>query len=188
MAVGGWKRLIGVTGMIVVLSLLTGIVKAEAWWDKKWQYRKKIAFDTTDKGANIKENLTDLPVLVRLHTGNFAFANAKKDGSDIRFVSADDKAPLKFQIEKFDPKLEMALVWVKVPQIAGGGNQDSIWMYYGNEGAPEGQEQGGTYDTGQVLVYHLGEAEGAPKDATAYANHAAAFGGTHGTASVIGNG
>ncbi|HTP64751.1 MAG TPA: DUF2341 domain-containing protein [Geobacteraceae bacterium] len=188
MARGRWQRLIGITGMVLILSLLTGIVRADAWWDKKWQYRKKIAFDTTEKGANIKENLTDVPVLVRLHAGNFAFANAKKDGSDIRFVSADDKAPLKFHIEKFDPKQAMAMIWVKVPQIAGNGNQDSIWMYYGNDSAPSGQEAGGTYDTGQVLVYHLAETEGAPKDATAYANHAAAFAGTQGVPSIIGNG
>jgi biopolymer transport protein ExbB len=185
---GGWKRLMGIMGAVLLFTLMTGIVRADAWWDKKWQYRKKIAFDTTDKGANIKENLTDVPILVRLHTGNFTFGNAKKDGSDIRFVSADDKAPLKFHIEKFDPKQEIALLWVKVPQVAGGGSQDSIWMYYGNDSAPDGQDPGGTYDTGQVLVYHLSETQGPPKDATAYSNHAAAFAGTQGAPSIIGNG
>jgi biopolymer transport protein ExbB len=176
-------------GGVLLLTLTTGIVRADAsWWDKKWQHRQKIAFDTTDKGANIKENLTDAPILVRLHAGNFAFANAREDGSDIRFVSADDKAPLKFHIEKFDPKQGIALLWVKAPQIAAGGSQDSIWMYYGNESTPPGQEPGGTYDTGQVLVYHLSETEGPPKDATAYANHAAAFAGAQGTPSIIGNG
>lgn len=186
---GGWKRLMGITGAVLLFTLATGIVRADAsWWDKKWQHRQKIAFDTTDKGANIKENLTDVPILVRLHAGNFAFANAKNDGSDIRFVSADDKAPLKFHIEKFDPKQGIALLWVKVPQIAGGGSQDSIWMYYGNDSTPPGQEPGGTYDTGQVLVYHLAETEGPPKDATNYSNHAAAFAGAQGTPSIIGNG
>jgi len=185
---GGWKRLMGITGAVLLFTLATGIVRANAWWDKKWQYRQKIAFDTTEKGANIKENLTDVPILVRLHAGNFAFANAKKDGSDIRFVSADDKAPLKFHIEKFDPKQGIALLWVKVPQIAAGGNQDSIWIYYGNDSVPAGQEPGGTYDTGQVLVYHLAETEGPPKDSTNYSNHAAAFAGAQGTPSIIGNG
>ncbi len=185
---GGWKRLMGITGAVLLFTLAAGISRADAWWDKKWQYRQKIAFDTTEKGANIKENVTDAPILVRLHAGNFAFANAKNDGSDIRFVSADDKAPLKFHIEKFDPKQGIALLWVKVPQIAGGGNQDSIWIYYGNDSAPAGQEPGGTYDTGQVLVYHLAETEGPPKDATNYSNHAAAFAGAQGTPSIIGNG
>src|SRR6266480_1364317 len=171
------------------LVLVVGVFNANAWWDKKWQYRKKVAFDLSEKGANIKDNLTDVPVLVRLHSGNFTFANAKKDGTDLRFMSADDKVPLKFHIEKFDTKQEIALVWVRVPQVAGGGSQDAVWLYYGNDSAPGGlEEAGGTDGTGQVLVYHLSEADGAPKDATSYGNHASAFAGTHGTPAAIGNG
>lgn len=184
----GLNRLAGIAGVILLLTLVTAVGRADAWWDKKWQYREKIAFDLSEKGAGIKENLVDVPVLVRLHAGNFQFANAKKDGSDLRFVSADDKVPLKFHIEKFDPKQAIALVWVRVPQLAGGGSQDSIWLYYGNDASAPGQEPGATFDTGQVLVYHLGEDKDAPKDATSYANHAAAFAGTHGVPSVIGNG
>ena len=56
----------------------------DAWWDGKWKYRKKIVLDTTPQGADIKEALADFPVLVRLHSGNFTFENAKTDGSDIR--------------------------------------------------------------------------------------------------------
>jgi biopolymer transport protein ExbB len=185
---GFWKRLTAVGLPLLVVVLVADVMTAAAWWDGKWQYRRKVAFDLSDKGANIKENLTDVPVLVRLHTGNFSFSNAKKDGSDLRIIGADDKSPLKFHIEKFDPKLEIGLVWVRVPQLAGGGSQDGIWLYYGNDSAPAAQESGATYDTAQVLAYHLGETEGAPKDATAYGNHASAFAGTHGTPSVIGNG
>jgi biopolymer transport protein ExbB len=167
---------------------VSGVTRADAWWDKKWQFREKVSFDLSEKGAGIKENLIDAPVLVRLHAGNFQFNNAKKDGSDLRFVSADDKIPLKFHIEKFDPKLAIALVWVRVPQLAGGGAQDSVWLYYGNESSTPGQEAGATYDTGQVLVYHLNEDQGGPKDATSYANNAADFAGAHAAPSAIGNG
>lgn len=184
---GMWHKIISGTGVALLLTLLAGIGQADAWWDAKWQYRKKVAFDTSDKGAAIKESITDAPVLVRLHTGNFVFANAKKDGSDIRFVSADDKALLKFHLEKYDPKQEIALAWVKVPRITGSAAQDSIWLYYGNESISGGQESGGTYDTSQVLTYHLGEAEGTPKDATAYANHASILSGVLGAPSIIGN-
>ncbi len=184
-----WNRFAGITALALSLVLVAGVFNANAWWDKKWQCRRKVAFDLSDKGAGIKDNLTDVPVLVRLHSGNFSFSSAKKDGSDLRFVSADDKVPLKFHIEKFDPKQEIALVWVRVPQMAGGGSQDAIWLYYGNDSAPGGlEEPGGTYDTSQVLVYHLAENDGAPKDSTSYGNHASAFAGTHGTPSAIGNG
>lgn len=173
---------------LLLLSALLGAARAEAWWDEKWTARRKIAFDLSDKGAGIKESLTEVPVLVRLHSGNFTFSAAKPDGSDLRFLAADDKSPLKFHIEKFDPKQEIALVWVKVPQLAGGGSTDSVWLYYGNGEAPAASEAGGSYDTSQVLVYHLGEANNGPKDATAYANHAAAFAGSHSVPSVIGDG
>ena len=185
---GRWGRFLAMVAPVLALVLLADAMSAEAWWDSKWQYRRRISFDLTDKGANIKDSLTDVPVLVRLHSGNFTFGNAKKDGSDLRFMGADDKSPLKFHVEKFDPKQEIALVWVRVSQLAGGGNKDAIWMYYGNDSAPSAQESGGTYDTSQVLVYHLGEAEGPPKDATSYGNNAAAFAGTHGTPAIIGNG
>jgi biopolymer transport protein ExbB len=95
---------------------------------------------------------------------------------------------LKYHIEKFDPKEEIALVWVKVPRISGGSNQDFVWMYYDNPSSPDGQDAGGTYDVNQVAVYHLSEQKGPPKDATAYANHAASFSGQLGLPSVIGNG
>ncbi len=167
---------------------MLAVPNAHAWWDGKWQKRQKIQFNASSAGADIKENLTDVPVLVRLHTGNFSFSGVKADGSDIRFISADDKSPLKYHIEKFDPKEEIALIWVKVPRISGGSDQDSVWMYYGNPSASDGQDIGGTYDVNQVAVYHLSEKDGNPKDATAYGNHAASFSGKLGLPSVVGSG
>jgi len=185
---GHFLRSVLLSALGLVLLFTVVVPDAGAWWDGKWKQRKKIQFDTTSKGADIKENLTDVPVLMRLHTGNFNFSNVKADGSDLRFVSADDKSPLKYHIEKFDPKEEIALIWVKVPRIAGGSDQDSVWMYYGNSSAPDGQDAGGTYDVNQVVVYHLGEKEGNPRDATAYGNHAASFSGKLGLPSAVGNG
>ena len=181
------KLLIMAVGFVFSLGVLTA-PNAHAWWDGKWQQRKKIQFDASPKAGDVKENLTDVPVLIRLHTGNFTFSNAKADGSDIRFVGSDDKSPLKYHIEKFDPKEELALIWVKVPRISGGVSQDFLWMYYGNSSAPDGQEAGGTYDVNQVAVYHLAEKDGNPRDATAYGNHAALFSGKLGIPSVVGDG
>ncbi len=175
-------------GIAVIMLGLFAAPSAHAWWDGKWKHRVKIQFDTSAKGADVGENLSDVPVLVRLHTGNFGFPNAKEDGSDIRFVGSDDKTPLKHHIEKFDAKEEIALIWVKVPRIAAGAKQDSIWMYYGNSSAPDGQDARGTYDVNQVVVYHLAEKEGNPQDATGYANHAAGFTGKLGSPSAVGSG
>jgi biopolymer transport protein ExbB len=174
-----------ITGLLVMPCISSA---GDGWWNDGWQYRKKIAFNTTETGADIKENLSDVPVLVRLHSGNFNFTNAREDGGDIRFVAADDTTLLKHHIEKIDTLDEIALVWVRVPRIAGATDQGFINMYYGNENALGGQDSGGTFDTGQVVAYHLGEVDGPPQDATANEHHAAAFSGGQGLPGVIGNG
>ena len=157
----------------VLFGLLLTCAQAHAaWWNADWSYRKKITLDTSDKGAATKENLGQFPLLVRLHTGNFAFSDAKEDGSDLRFVADDDKTPLKHHIESYDSVNELALVWVQVPRIAGGNAAGAIWLYYGNKKAPAADDAKGTYDSSHALVMHFGEKEGVPEDATAYAHKA----------------
>lgn len=145
--------------------------KAEAWWNGDWSYRKKITIDGGPKGANLGGDLGRVPILVRLHDGNFKFTDAKPDGSDIRFIDADDKTPLKFHIETYDNLLDIALVWVDLPALRAGGTAD-IWLYYGNTNAPEAADPRGTYDDSTALVYHFAEKGAPPRDETANANNA----------------
>jgi biopolymer transport protein ExbB len=178
----------GLTAILVLAAVLACVSTAHAWWDEKWQYRVKIGFDTSAAGADIGENLSDFPLLVRLHSGNFSFSNAKNSGEDIRFVSSDDTLVLKHHIEMFDPIDEIAILWVKVPRLSGDTNQEFIWMYYGFEEAKGGQDGKGTYDVDELLVYHFAETEGAPRDETGYKNDASSFSGALGLPAVIGNG
>lgn len=175
---------------ITLLFLLPGTAFGEAaeWWNDSWEYRQKISFDTTPAGADIKENLNDFPLLIRLHSGNFNFTNAKDDGTDIRFITSDGQNLLKYHIERFDPIDEMALIWVKIPRVSSGTATEYIWMYYGNESAAGGQDIHGTYAVDQVLVLHFDEIEGNPQDGTAYKNNAADFKGGLGLPSIIGTG
>ena len=76
------------------------------------------------------------PLLIRLHSGNFTFADAKPDGTDIRFMSADGKLPLKFHVEQFDAANELGVAWVMVPKITANAKTDSFVMEWGNPGAP----------------------------------------------------
>ena len=57
--------------LVLAASLLPQA--ANAWWQQDWSYRKPVSVDTTPKGANIAEPLGRMPVLVRLHAGNFQF-------------------------------------------------------------------------------------------------------------------
>jgi biopolymer transport protein ExbB len=160
-------------GIPLLLCLAAAPGLAWSWWNDDWTSRKQITLDASLTGADLRDNVADFPMLVRLHTGNFSyFGEMAEGGKDVRFM-ADDKTPLKFHVEKFDPVNEMALAWVKVPRLEGGASTDGFWMYYGNKEAPEGGDSGGTYDVSQALVFHFDEANPIPKDATAYGNHAA---------------
>jgi biopolymer transport protein ExbB len=110
-----------------LMTLVPGV--SHAWWSDDWSFRKKITLNTTESGVNIKESLASVPVLVRLHSGNFDFLSSKEDGSDLRFVSGDDKTPLKYHIEKFDGLNELAVVWVQVPTLSAQSSADTIWLY-----------------------------------------------------------
>jgi biopolymer transport protein ExbB len=159
-------------GFLLALGLLAVPGVALSWWNDDWSSRKQITLDASVTGADIRDNVADFPLLVRLHTGNFGyFAEMAENGRDIRFM-ADDKTPLKFHVEKFDAINEMALVWVKVPRVQGGATSDAVWMYYGNGAAESGGESQGTYDVNQTLVYHFDGAHPVPADATAYGNNA----------------
>lgn len=162
---------------------------AYAWWNGDWAFRKEITFDLSPTGADIPGTPTDVPILIRLSLGNFQyFADSKPDGSDFRFIAADDKTPLKYHIERFDPQSQLAFVWVRVPRLTGGANTDKIFLYYGNKKAPTGADAAGTYDTNQALVYHFGAQQGAAQDSTAYKSEPSAFQAEVNPASLIGAG
>ena len=145
---------------------------AQAWWQDDWHYRKQLSVDTTPQGAAINEALGRTALLVRLHTGNFTFDGVKEDGSDLRFVAADDKTVLNHQVESFDALMGMALVWIDVPKVEGGQRQD-IWMYYGNQKAAATGNGQLTFDPNHTALYHFDGATGTPaKDTTAYGNTA----------------
>jgi biopolymer transport protein ExbB len=161
---------------------------AHAWWNGDWPQRSKFSIGAESAGAGFTTAVAQVPVLVRLHTGNFNFSEAKPDGSDLRFVSSDDKAPLRHHVERWDAANDLALIWVQVPQLAPGNAAQSFWMYYGNKKAPAAEDAKGTYDAGHVAVLHFAEADGVARDATGYGNNAAQGAVPRSAASLIGGG
>jgi biopolymer transport protein ExbB len=177
------------TGAIVLLGLIcTPFVPASAsWWNGDWQYRLKIDADTGPKGANIGERIGRTQILVRLLANNFKFDSAKPDGSDLRFIAGDDKTPLHYHIEKWDGLIDqVALVWVDVPDIAPGATT-SFTMYWGNSKANDASDPHATYDADQLLIWHMAETSGPPKDSTAFGNNGQTQGRRDDTA-IIGTG
>ena len=172
----------GAVAGAVALATLTMAAPAHAWWSTDFAYRTRIDLNTG--AAGITGEVARAPVLVRLHQGNFNFADVKADGSDLRFVAGDDRTPLKFHIERWSPQEQQALVWVDVQGLQPG-QASAIFAYYGSEGAQAGQDVAGTFGPDYRLVYHF-DNEGAPRDATAN-GHNAQGGEARNAGGLIGN-
>ena len=173
-------------GLAVCCCLFGSLARAA--WDPAWTQRLVLSVDTTAGGVATQAALDNVPVLVRLHTGNFPFLDAKPDGSDLRFIAADDKTPLKFHIERFDGLNELALVWVQLPRIAPGAKAEALNLYFGNAAAVAGGDAKGSFDAKQTLVMHFSDSTPLPQDSTANALHATTSTARAGAAGLIGGG
>lgn len=166
--------------------LLLGAADASAWWSGDWGGRVKLTINPAAEGAEIEGDPGEVVVLVRLHPGILPFEFVNPDGGDLRFIGSDDKTPLSFHLDKFDPLMAEGFAWVRVPKISG---ETDIWLYYGNpkpgtQGAPDAKK---TYPDSATLVYHLNERGTPPQDATTRTPNAETAGNiSEGT--IIGNG
>ena len=157
-----WRRILPVA--LAVLMASGGL--ANAWWDDAWAGRTKLTVNPAAEGAEVAGDAGEMVLLVRLHSGNLPFESVQPDGSDLRFVSGDDKTPLAYHLEKFDPLMAEGFAWVRVPAVSG---PTDLWLYYGNS-APEGNgapDSKKTYPESARLVYHLNERGTPPQDLTA---------------------
>jgi uncharacterized repeat protein (TIGR01451 family) len=141
-----------------------------SWWDEGWGRRRKITFDNSGQA----ENLQGFPLLVKLDSSRIDYALTQNAGQDLRFVDSDDQAVLAHEIERWSVG-GTSYVWVRVPQIDGSSRRDSIWMYYDNAGALDGQSISAVWDGGFKMVQHLDESAGPHLDSTAYGNHSVAI-------------
>ena len=101
------------------------------WYNNSWLYRREITIDNTSGAAQ-----TDFPVQVDLTALDFTFANAKSDGSDLRFTSSDETTLIPHWIQDYDDTGETATIWVKVPSV-GAAASATIYLYYGNAAATD---------------------------------------------------
>lgn len=133
---------------------------ARAWWNSDWTQRTTVALKSG--GAALTGPVNEAVVPVRLHSGNFDFLAAKPDGSDLRVLAADDKTPLPFVVERFDPVNELALLWVKLPVVAPSPAAEPaplLRVYAGNAQAPA-EAPGAVFGGRPRLVALFTEADG----------------------------
>lgn len=146
-----------IKSILLCFGLLVMSTVASAWWDAAWKHRERVLLDSSASGGDLGKPVEALPVLVRLHSGNFRFEEAKPDGSDLRFVAADDKTPLAHHVEQFDAANGIALAWVRVPKILASNAEQHVWLYHGNPSASDAADVAGSYDEATGAVLHLGD-------------------------------
>jgi hypothetical protein len=111
------------------------------WWDRSWACRRPV----TINNENNPGALENYQVKIRVAYDENMLLNF----DDLRFVENDDLTELSYWIENY--KLgENAIVWVRVPNIPANGNK-TIYMYYGNPGAPPGSDFSATFPNALII-------------------------------------
>ncbi len=150
---------------LAALALALMPLTAGAWWNGDYAQRTRVLLNTGPAGVTTSEALSGVAVPVRLHSGNFDFLGAKPDGSDLRVIAADDKTPLKFQVERFDGANEMAVLWVQMPTVAPGTDKNIVYVYAGHAQAAA-EPATVVSDGGSAATFRFDAPDGSVKDLT----------------------
>lgn len=132
------------------------------WWDTDYNSRINLTFDT----SSTTEALVNYPLLVRLNSSLIDYSSTQDSGQDIRFVDMDKSTALDYEIETWNETGE-SIVWVRVHQLNPKSNH-TIYLYYNNTGASDGQNAAGVWDSDFVGVFHLDESSSGTGNAGAH--------------------
>ncbi|UCE38686.1 MAG: DUF11 domain-containing protein, partial [Thermoplasmata archaeon] len=92
-------------------------------WKPSWSYRKKLTFNNSGQS----EALVNFPVLVNLSLSNFDYSKAKLDGTDLRFIAADNTTELKYHIEYWNARSDHARYTIYFNNT-GDRDADVVWI------------------------------------------------------------
>jgi hypothetical protein len=158
------------TATIFLSTLRLGANLSDAWEESGWTYRKEITIDN----ANVDEDLTDFPLLVKITEDTDIGAHARSDGYDLRFTLPDGTS-LPYERESWSGgggSAATGIFWVKVPTITTAADT-TIYAYYGKSDATDGQSATSVWDNNFKGVWHLKETGTSPtvNDSTSNANN-----------------
>lgn len=121
-----------------------------------WAHHKDIYYDTSPSGAGVPGDVAAFPVLVRLDSAGFPFAEARGDGRDLRF-SKPDGTPLPCEIDVYDSAAHTAAVWVLADTVKGNSKGALLRLYWGNPAAPATGDSAKVFTAanGFAAVWHL---------------------------------
>ncbi len=141
-----------------------------------WRFADTITINTAASGAAVPATQTGVPLLIRLDSssGVFSRAGAAADGSDIRFTKSNG-THVPYQIERWDPALKRAEIWVALDTVSGNDSTGFIVMYSGRDGVSSWSDGPSVFDPakGFAAVWHCGASV---NDATGNGNNGAGAG------------
>ncbi len=123
-----------------------------------WTHSTTIRFNTTENGADIRSDLYNFPVLIRLNNTKLDFTQAQSNGEDIRFTKSDN-TQISYEIERWDAISELAEIWVLIDTVYGNGDSQTIKMYWGKSDAVDSSNGADVFETAMNFtgVWHLNE-------------------------------
>ncbi|MBD3242555.1 MAG: DUF2341 domain-containing protein, partial [Chitinivibrionales bacterium] len=138
----------------------------------QWAHSRKVYLNTTATGANVANDVTDFPVLIRLTDAMIPFTEFQGGGADLRFAKAGGVIPLPYEIEDWNGTTGEAAIWVKVDTVYGANSDQYFMMYWGKTGVVDSSSSAAVFDNANHFggVWHFDEAPsdgGAFVDATA---------------------
>jgi hypothetical protein len=134
---------------IGTLSIAAPVVLSE------WACSRTLSIRRLRAGIRNRDTLENFPLLVRLDWRMINFDQALPDGRDCMFTDENGRL-LTSVVEFWDSRHRRAAVWVLIPRLAPGDNQDYILMLWGNPAAHAVPPQTG----GGPLVAYARRADG----------------------------
>ncbi|HEX3019134.1 MAG TPA: DUF2341 domain-containing protein [Chitinispirillaceae bacterium] len=121
-----------------------------------WSRHCSINLNTTTSGADVKENVYDFPILLRLFSNDFDFSDSTIDESDLIFTNRHN-ARLSFEIEQWDRAAKTACIWVFMDTVYGDYDIQAIDMLWGNPNNTLLRNNKAVFDSadGFLGCYHL---------------------------------
>ncbi len=155
----------------------------------QWSGMRSYTVNTSSLGTTWTSTETNFPLLVRLGADDSVFAQAKADGSDLRFTKPDGTTRLPHEIEHWDATGKSAAVWVLIDEVKGNTLNQLFRMYWGKADAPDSSKGSSVFNPahGFAGVWHM-NGTGDETDATGNGNVAVATNAPGTATGVIGKG
>ena len=127
---------------LILIILMTNIASA-TWWDAGWTNKKQINIS----GGN--SELINFTIYFNVSYDN----NMQVDFKDLRFINSAEDEELPYEFDNVINS-NSAGVWITFPTLNAGTNNNTIYMYYGNASATDGQNKIQTWRQ-YKRVFHL---------------------------------